>query len=255
LLKDRNDELAIANIELQKLDQLKTDFVSLVSHELRGPLTTLNGGIELVLKDKDSIPNEAKRIFEIMADESKRLTNFVQTILDVSKLDAGKLNLNLGLVTVAPLLRRVTEVTLLGSERKVIMNEPESVPAVWADEIYLEKILCNLVSNADKYSPKGEPIEINIEKGENSLDISVIDYGTGIPSENHKFVFDRFMRLQTGEKLSAKGWGLGLYFSKALAEAQGGSISLKSPITINGNLPGTSFTVTLPLEREENNSE
>ena len=76
----------------QELDQLKTDFVSLVSHELRGSLTTLNGGIEMVLKEKDVIPPEAKRIFEIMADEVKRLTNFVQTILDVSKLEAGKLN-------------------------------------------------------------------------------------------------------------------------------------------------------------------
>ena len=112
-LAERNDELATANVELQKLDEMKSDFVSLVSHELRAPLTTLNGGLEMALQTSEQLPEKTRHILDVMAVESERLTRFVQTILDVSQLEAGQLSLNPGPIAVRPLLER-SAVTVLG---------------------------------------------------------------------------------------------------------------------------------------------
>jgi hypothetical protein len=100
-LEQRNTELDKANHELHKLDEMKSEFVSLVSHELRAPLTAINGGLEVALQSADSLSPSSRRTLEAMMDESARLTEFVQTILDVSRLEAGRLNLNLGPVAVA----------------------------------------------------------------------------------------------------------------------------------------------------------
>lgn len=251
LLKERNNELSTANKDLQKVDQLKSDFVSLVSHELRGPLTTLNGGIEMALQEEHDISEETRRFLEIMSGESQRLTDFVQTILDVSRLDAGKLILNPGPVAVNPLLRRVAEVVLVGKSREIIFNATKNLPLAWGDEIYLEKILCNLVSNADKFSPDDSPIEINSEQVNGEIIVTIIDYGPGIPHEMQEQVFERFLRLETGNKISSKGWGLGLHFAQALAEAQGSSLRLDSPVHEDQQNPGTAFRLSIPVDDEE----
>ncbi|MBT4309715.1 MAG: hypothetical protein HOD49_04800 [Anaerolineae bacterium] len=137
-LKLRNSELARANEELKQLDRLKSDFVSLVSHELRGPLTTLNGGLEVALQTEDQLPSEPRRILKVVARESKRLTEFVQSILDVSRLEAGKFNFTPGPVALSPMIRRIVELTCDCGEHKVVWGIPEDLPPVWADEIYLK---------------------------------------------------------------------------------------------------------------------
>ena len=249
-LAERNSELAEANLNLQKLDELKSDFVSLVSHELRGPLTSLNGGLELALQDAENMPLKSRRVLEVMAHESERLTQFVQTILDVSKLSAGKLNLNCGPVAVLPLLKRATDVVLMSEGRKVEWSVPGSLPPVWADETYLEKIFCNLVMNAEKYSPGDKPIEIAAEIVDNRLQITVADHGPGIPEGMQHQIFERFQRVERGDQIKTKGWGLGLYFAKTLVEAQRGKLSVKSPCRGNGDAPGAAFMVTIPLADE-----
>ncbi len=159
----RNEDLARANAELQKLDQLKSDFVSLVSHELRAPLTTLNGGLELALQDASQMPPESRRILEVMSKESQRLTHLVQTILDVSRLEAGKLTLNPGPVAILPLLRRIVETLFPNAPGRIVWSMPSNLPPVWADETYLEQVFNNLLSNASKYSPQEKPIELSAQ--------------------------------------------------------------------------------------------
>ena len=247
-LEERNAELAAANLELQKLDELKSDFVSLVSHELRGPLTTLNGGLELALQDRKEMSEESRRILEVIAAESERLTEFVQTILDVSRLQAGKMNINLGPVAVSPLLERSIEVAFAGKSREVICcSDHASLPPVWADEVYLEQVLSNLLNNADKYSPPDKPITIDTQRSNGSIEIQVIDHGSGIPEEKQHVIFERFQRLESGNRVSAQGWGLGLYFSKALAEAQNCGLEVKSPVHPEEEYPGTAFILKIPL--------
>lgn len=249
-LEIRNIELAEANNELQKLDQLKSDFVSLVSHELRGPLTTLNGGLEVALHNADQMPPESRRTLELMAHESQRLTQFVQSILDVSRLEAGKLELNSGPVAVLPMLRHAVELVCECDDREVELRVTEDLPPVWADELALEKVVSNLLNNAAKYSPPDKPIELVAALQNGDVTLTITDYGAGIPAEMQAKIFERFVRLERGDRISTKGWGLGLYFVKALVEAQGGQIRVQSPAHSAPEAPGTRFTLAIPITGE-----
>lgn len=255
LLAERNQQLDIANQQLKRVDEMKSEFVSLVSHELRTPLTALNGGLEIALHSPDALPPASRHILETMVNESNRLTQFVQTILDVSRLEAGRLTFNFGPVAVTPILYRAEEI-VLGERRKVYWHIPAEIPPVWADEIHYEQIVRNLLRNADKYSPLQLPIEISVLVGEQELAIEVADHGIGIPPEAQGRIFEQFQRGQSGES-APPGWGLGLYFAKKLTEAQGGKLSLRSPIWLEPDAPGSAFTVSLPIAAdapEENDS-
>ncbi len=245
-LKQRNVELARANTELKQLDQMKSDFVALVSHELRAPLAALNGGLELALQQAGTLPSATRRTLEVIARESDRLTRFVKTILDLSRLEAGKLALTLGPVAVLPMLQRAVEAVLPDGHRRVQWNVPHELPPLWADETYLEEIICNLVNNADKYSPPDRPISVAARLLEGGVELSVTDHGPGVPLEAHERIFERLQRGQTAEN-AIPGWGLGLYFARKLAEAQGGQVILRSPVYAEVGAPGAEFALSLPI--------
>src|SRR5512140_2855026 len=245
-LEQRNGELDRLNRELLDLDEMKSDFVALVSHELRAPLTALNGGLELALQSSDSLPPRSRAVLQIMEDESRRLTGFVQTILDVSRLEAGKLAITLGPVAVRPLIEQAAAVVLASSPRKVDWSIAADLPPIWGDEVYLEQAIRNFISNADKYSPPEKPIRLCAKLEGEHLRISVQDYGPGIPAEMSERVFSRFGRLQR-EESSPSGWGLGLYLGRKLIEAQNGEIGFVSPIWRgNGAALGTEFYIRMP---------
>jgi signal transduction histidine kinase len=243
-LEERNTELTLANDELKELDKMKSDFVTLVSHELRAPLTVMNGGLELIAQQADVLPAATRRTIDVMVLESDRLTRMVQTILDLSRLEAGKIQLTLGPTAVLPVLERVTKSTLLDNERKIINIVDPDLPPVWADEAILEEVLCNLVQNALKYSPHSQPIHLAAHLENESVSISVIDHGLGIPTESQDRLFEQFFRGSYSQN-TAPGWGLGLYFARKLTEAQGGSIQFKSPCWPDLHNPGSQFTITL----------
>jgi len=244
-LEQRNAELDKANQQLQQLDEMKSEFVSLVSHELRTPLTAINGGLEIALQSAASLPPASRRTLEAMMEESARLTQFVQTILDVSRLEAGRITLNLGPVPVAPILRRSVEV-ILGTRRTVKWNLPAEIPPIWADEIHYEQIIRNLLLNADKYSPPTMPIEINVRGNTHDSCVEIADHGAGIPNDMREKIFERFQRGLSAES-APPGWGLGLYFAKKLTEAQHGRLILKSPAWPDPEAPGSSFSITMPI--------
>ena len=245
-LEQRNVELIKANNELKELDQMKSDFVSLVSHELSAPLTVLNGGLEIAVQQVETLPLATRRTVEVMAKESERLTRLVQTILNLSRLEADKLPFTLGPAAVLPILEHVAESVLLHSDRPVIWDIEPDLPPVWADEIYLEEIVCNLVQNADKYSQPHRPIHFSARIDDGHVSISVSDHGPGIPAEIKDHLFERFYRGKYVENTTS-GWGLGLYFARKLTEAQGGSIKLCSPFWEDENGPGAQFTITLKV--------
>lgn len=245
-LAERNRELAQANRELKHLDEMKSEFVSLVSHELRAPLTTLNGGLELALQSADSLPAQARRILASMIGESQRLTKLVQRILDVSRLEAGKLEINLGPVAVRPLMEAAAEVILTSKNRRVEWKFTENLPPVWADEIHLEEIVRNLMRNAEKYSPPESVISLCACQEGEQVRISVRDYGPGVPQGYQQYIFERFGRAHSGES-APPGWGLGLYFARKLIQAQGGSIGVNSPIWDDPKMPGAEFYLLVPV--------
>jgi len=245
-LEQRNAELAQANRELQKLDEMKSEFVSLVSHELRAPLTTLNGGLELAMQNAESLPPSARRTLETMAAESNRLTHLVQTILDVSRLEAGKLEINPGPVALRPLMEQAAEVILIPKNRRLEWGFDPDLPPVWADEIHLEEIVRNLMRNAEVYSPPDTTIYLYARQEGEKVRVSVRDHGMGIPMDSQQRIFEQFGRAHGGES-TAPGWGLGLYFARKLIQAQGGSIGVISPIWENVEAPGAEFFLLVPL--------
>jgi signal transduction histidine kinase len=246
-LAQRNAELDRANTELRALDEMKSDFVSLVSHELRAPLTALNGGLELALQSSENLPPRSRAILEIMTDESNRLTNFVQTILDVSRLDAGKLAIMFGPVAIRPLIEQAAAIVLASSKRKVEWQIMPDLPPIWGDETYLEQVIRNLISNADKYSPAGKPLQLCASQQADLIRIGIKDYGPGISPEMSDRIFNRFSRLESKES-SPAGWGLGLYLGKKLIEAQNGKIGFVSPIWKNAAMSsGTEFYILMPI--------
>jgi signal transduction histidine kinase len=246
-LEQRNAELGRLNRELRDLDEMKSDFVAMVSHELRAPLTALNGGLELALQSSESLSPRSRAVLEIMEEESRRLTDFVQTILDVSRLEAGKLAITLGPVAVRPLVEQASTVVLASSPRKVEWNLTPDLPPIWGDETYLEQTIRNFISNADKYSPADKPIHLCAELAGDKVRISVKDHGPGIPADMGERVFSRFGRLQS-EESSPSGWGLGLYLARKLIEAQNGEIGFVSPIWRgNGSPRGAEFYILMPV--------
>jgi len=246
-LEERNKELDGANQELQHLDQMKSEFVSLVSHELRAPLTTLNGGLELAMQNADTLPPLARRTLETMVRESTRLTQLVQTILDVSRLEAGKLDINIGPVALRPLMEQAADVILIPTGRPLEWRFSPDLPPVLADEIHLETIVRNLMRNADKFSPLGSPIQLCAYQEGDQVRISIIDHGSGVPKTLQKNIFERFERVD-GSESTPSGWGLGLYFARKLILAQHGSIGVNSPFWPDPKAPGSEFYLVIPME-------
>ena len=250
-LADRNRQLARANEELRELDRMKSDFVSLVSHQLRAPLTNINGALELVSQDADLLPAVSQRTLRILADEGHRLSHMIETILDVSRLEAGQLTPSAGPVALEPLLARVcaSVVANEADRRDWKLEVTPELPPIWADETLLEEIVRNLVENAVRYSRPGQPIDVSARRAPGSVTISVADHGPGIPAEKQRDIFRSFFRLDQSESAPG-GYGLGLYFADKLVRAQGGEILVESPIWPDRVAPGTRFLFTLPVVEE-----
>ncbi len=248
-LEAKNRALERANHHLRELDRLKSDFIALVSHELVTPLTTINGSLELVLQRQDELPPDVQQRLAFLQREVTRLTRLVGRILDISRLEAGKLYLNLGPVALRPLLQRVVDA--LVHQRRVDIWLPEHLPPLWADEIYLEEMLRNLIGNAVKYSPRGSPLHIRVRLRDGFVDIAILDHGPGIPKEAQQYLFLPFYQVVQGERREASGWGLGLYLTRRLAELHGGRLWVESPVWDHPESPGACFHLELPIAPEE----
>ena len=246
-----NDELARANAELRQLDRLKSEFVSLVSHQLRAPLTNINGALEIVAQDANLLPQASQRTLQILGAESQRLSRLIQTILDVSRLEAGRLTPRLGPVAVEPLLSRTCASALEAEPgRPLTLVVPPALPPAWADEMLLEEVVRNLLENAVHYSPPGSPIRVSARVLDGMLAIEVLDHGPGVPPEEQDKIFRSFHRVGNDET-TVKGYGLGLYFADKLVRAQQGTISVHSPVWDDGSAPGARFIFTLPIAGDE----
>lgn len=240
-LEERNEELRRANEALRDLDRLKSDFVSMVSHELRSPLTNIGGAVELLL-DSGAEVNE-REMLEVIGEESARLARLVQGILDVSRIEARKLDLRRERIEILPPLQRVV-MNLQGntSLHDFVLPDADSLPRVWGDEDRIAQIFFNLLDNAVKYSPQGGKITVTAEAVGKEMVISVADQGMGISDKEKKRLFRKFHRVNGSDSREAYGHGLGLYISKGLVEAQGGRIWVESRVG-----KGSTFTFTLPL--------
>ena len=243
-LRRRNDDLEKANVELKALDELKSEFVSMVSHELRAPLTNINGSIELLLEGSAPCYDpEHRDMLLIVSEQSQRLTRLVQGILNVSRIEAGQLVLQPQAFNILSLIDKVIDIwETRGVANRLVRPSAVNLPSVWADRDRTEEILINLIDNAIKYSTEGAPISIDAESNGRFAAVSVSDRGIGIPEGEIERIFEKFHRVERKDAMESYGHGLGLYICRRLVEAQGGQIWVESVIG-----EGSTFRFSLPL--------
>ena len=246
-LQEANAELERANENLRELDQLKSEFVSLVSHQLRAPLTNINGALEIVMQETQSLPAATQHTLAILAHEGQRLSWLIQTILDVSRIETGRLKPRLGPVAIGPLLDDVCAAMLdVDPARPHEANVADGLPPAWADETLLGEVARILIENAMRYSSVDTPIVVAAELVDGRIEISVTDHGRGVPPDEQERVFQSFYRVSDRED-DVAGSGLGLYFAERLVRAQAGWIRIDSPIWPEASAPGSRFTFSLPV--------
>jgi K+-sensing histidine kinase KdpD len=251
---ERNDELAVkvqelgrANIELQKLDQTRSELVSLVSHQIRAPLTNMGGAVQRMQVDCGAINPTCARMFTIFEQQVDRLDRLVQDVLNASQLEAGEVSLQLEPISVMPIARQVANEIRAGTPGRTIhLVDKPGLPLVYADRDRVAEVLGNLLDNADKYSPPGVEIAVQIRADQTEVTVAVRDAGPGIPPRDLERVFDKFYRTDSSDAQAAYGYGLGLYVCRRLVEAQGGHIWAE-----NHPDAGALFSFALPVWQEK----
>lgn len=219
--------------ERKKIDQMKSEFISTVSHELRTPLTSIRGALGLVLgKGGDVLPAKLLRMLETANRNSERLTFLINDILDLEKINGGKLEFQLEAVNLEDLAKRAVEENEGYAHSHQVKLElfldDDSTTTIRVDEQRLLQVFANLISNAVKYSPKDDTVEIRVMRRNGRVRVSVIDHGPGIPDEFRSRIFGRFAQADSSDTREKGGTGLGLTITKAIVEQLGGSIDFNS---------------------------
>ncbi len=233
------------------VDRSKSEFVSMVSHELRTPLTSLTGFLELVLDGAGGEVNPGmERLLNKAHSNGLRLSRLVADLLDISRLEAGNLGLELGEVSLQGLISELAEAMdpqLSEKQLDIKVKIPGKMRAVWAGKERCVQVFSNLLTNAIRYTPEGGQITISGKLLRDRAEITVRDTGEGIRPENQARIFDKFVRIANNGKRPPGSTGLGLAITKTLVKTQGGSIRLESEFG-----KGSAFTVALPTaERPE----
>jgi PAS domain S-box-containing protein len=224
----------LANIldvsERREVERLKKEFVSTVSHELRTPLTSIRGSLTLLsVGAMGVLPEQVKKVVGIAERNTIRLITLINDILDIEKLESGKLDMVFDTIAIGNVLERSSESVKAFAEQNGIKLELlPSDAQVYADGDRLVQVLVNLVSNAVKFSPKGETVTVKVEAVQNWIEVKVIDRGRGIPEKFKGLLFQRFQQVEASDSKKKGGTGLGLAICKGIVEAHGGSIGVES---------------------------
>lgn len=231
--------------ELAKVDQMKTEFVSTVSHELRTPLTSIKGYVDLVVDGEAGEINETQRGFlGIVQSNTDRLVGLINDLLDISRIESGRLQLNITTVPLDPVIREVAASLRNQIEEKKLSLElvlPQEPLQVRGDRARIIQILTNLLSNAYKFTPEGGKISVSTRMTGSQVQVDVADTGTGISAQDQKKLFTKFFRVDSSTTREVGGTGLGLTIAKSIVEMHGGKIWVESKAG-----KGSTFSFTLP---------
>jgi signal transduction histidine kinase len=227
--------------ELRRLSELRADFISLVSHELRSPMAAVIGATRTLQARWSQLqPDQRESFLALIGDETTRLAELIGDVLDTSRIDAGTFSYRFSDVDIAALVRDTVAMTAVGQDEVPIVAEvAPGVPIVRGDAQRLRQIFGNLIDNAVKYSPREEPVEVRVSQSNGAVLVSVRDRGPGIKADDQALIFEKFGRVAGGN--SKPGSGLGLYIARSIAETHGGTIAVSSA---PGR--GATFTVKLP---------
>jgi signal transduction histidine kinase len=259
-------EEVAAREELERIDKMRDEFLSLASHELRTPLVPLVGYSDMIeriitrqLSDKKTPTADEKRLLDYVGKFRRQLSHMnrlIDDLFDVARLQNGKLTFDMKALDLSPVVERsIEEACMITDKQTIDFKGPNEQLCVMGDEDRIEQVVTNLLSNAIKYAPKSKLIEVRLrgEPGRHDSELplgsavlEVQDRGPGIPPEEIESIFSRFYRAPMGGTSTGEGLGLGLFITKAIVEQHGGTISVVSAVG-----KGTTFTVRLPLVNPE----
>ncbi|MQB01111.1 MAG: GAF domain-containing protein [Actinobacteria bacterium] len=224
--------------KLRELDQMRSDFVSMVSHELRSPMTVVAGIADILENRADRLaPEQSKELILTLGREARRLRRLVSEVLDLEAIDQGRMELHRSTVDLVGLVREAVADAVEPHRTKVETKLEGAIISVDPDRV--KQVLLNLISNAAKFSEPDRPIRVTIDTQDDGFQLSVIDEGQGIADDHLGRLFQRFTRLDVEKRVA--GSGLGLYLSKRIVEQHGGRIWVDSELGA-----GSTFTFTLP---------
>jgi PAS domain S-box-containing protein len=238
----------IANVRditnFRRAQEMQSVFISTVSHELKTPVALIKGYAGTLRRDDVEWDMDTiRQSLEVIEDESDRLAELIENLLAASKLQAQRMQLDLGEVYLDRMAAQVVERFKTQTQKHNFkLKFPSDFPVVSADEVRLRQVLDNLVSNAIKYSPDGGTIEVGGEVDARNVTIYVKDQGVGISERDQERIFERFFRVDGTLSRATQGTGLGLYLAKAVIDAHGGSIHVTSKSRV-----GSTFYFTIPL--------
>jgi signal transduction histidine kinase len=229
---------------LEELDQLKSDFVASVSHELKTPLTAIIGAAKTVSrKGGEMDPEHHAQFMEMIERQGSRLLRLVEDVLTTSQIESGR-PMKRVLVDLRAAAQEVIDElgqTKMGAGREIRLDfEPEK-PQIWGDLIALQQILTNLIENALKYSDESSKVSVTVRETPDEGVLEVADQGSGISDEGLRVIFERFQQVDSSSTRKVGGFGLGLFIVKNLVDAHGGHIAVESGVG-----DGTVFKVHLP---------
>src|SRR5919204_1001702 len=233
------------NERLRKADRLKDEFVALISHDLRTPLTSIMGYLELTLESEE-LPEVERGFLEVVDRNAQRLLHLVNDLLFVARLEAGEMDIRFDEVDLSAVVRQALEEAEPRARAKEIalQSDTDSVPPISADRGRMFQLLDNLVGNAIKFTPAGGNVAVRLSREGDFLRLEVEDSGIGIAPDDQHRLFERFFRAQNTPAGQGPGPGLGLYIPRAIVVGHGGRVGVESALG-----SGTCFRVELPLTR------
>ncbi len=230
--------------ERDQLETMKDEFVLTASHELRSPLTSVQGFAELLMLERDGLSSKQAETVEIIVDNTRHLVRLLNDLLDLARSDAGRLTIKPVPTSVAPLVedavRTMTSQTVAGRQSLTQEIEP-GLPQISVDRDRIRQVLVNLLTNAHEYCPPGASIRVGATGRDDGVELAVSDDGPGMPADQLEHIFERFTRGDAGLTQHVGGTGLGLAISKSLVELHGGTIAAESALG-----EGSTFRVWLP---------
>ncbi len=236
-------DAAMANLAgLERLSQLKSEFVSLVSHEFRTALVGIQGFSEMI-RDQELSPDETKAFAGDINNDAQRLNRMITEMLDLDRIEAGRMTLNIVPLDLNAIITEASERARAASPRhKIAASLDPTLPAVRGDSDRLFQVVSNLLSNAVKYSPGGGEILVTTQAQDGMVEVSVADHGLGIPADFVKRLFGRYERFEDKSKPKIVGTGLGLAITRQIVDMHGGKIWVDSTVGV-----GSRFHFTVPV--------
>jgi PAS domain S-box-containing protein len=239
------EDVAMENLAgLERLNKMKSEFVSMVSHEFRTALVGIQGFSELI-RDDDLEISDIKGLAGDINNDALRLNRMISEMLDLDRMEAGKIHLDLKAVDLNGILEDAVQRAQVGADgHRIVADLDVALPVVSGDSDRLIQVVSNLLSNAIKYSPDGGEVRVTSRRFDDSVEVSVQDHGVGIPAEAMNRVFGRYERFESNRASKVTGTGLGLAISRQIVELHGGRISVESQAG-----KGSTFRFTIPVAR------